>query len=684
MPSTLRRCAAAYRLELRLIGWHWSYALLHLVWAGLLIYTHRGFNLDTARSALEGNFGDTAVALISLVAIFVAGAAASRARRLRFAAIDETLPTGTEVVLGRWLAVVTALMAFAAMPLLLALRAGPTGSLLEALPIFAAETLIAIALTTIATWWLIAGVGGRGRWAYLLLVGGWLGCNLGPEFLGTFNLQLPEATLLQFAWVERGSYDELWGRLRDAPLPGWADLCYLGLALVFAALVAMRVQLRRLRRRPVGPGLALLGALGLTIIGGTRYAGALNALDARLIADERAERAYPSTWRSEDEQALATQAATITQYAIVADLMNPARPQFTTTITLRNAGDAPLTRFPLTLNHDFAVSYADVPFTRTGDDIDLHLAPPLAPRATRTISLRYGGTLWSGWRTFGGMPEAIFFTEARGVRLSSAVAWYPIAGRVPTRFVFNRSLLPRQLHLPADVRLVVRTRDDFPIASNLPPTGPDTFGASGAESILLIGSPQVAVEQFGRVRLIAARNSMPVLRTVVPVYERALAHYRQFFPDVAVDSLTLILLDENYGLPGATPTPGQLVVVLYRGAIDAARQTVNAEPFLVGQALASDLWTLSGGRDSSYATFVVGNFLWESYTGKSPYTMVGGMVGGEPDPLQTVITRLKAIYTQQGAAAVGRLFQRMRTELAAEQDNPERVVAWLQEATRAP
>src|SRR3712207_2253926 len=168
MPSTLRRFGTASAMELRLLCRHWSYALLHLLWAALLIYANRGVDLDTARFELENSFGFASITLISLVTIFVAGASASRVRRQRFELIDETLPTGTEVVLGRAVAVVVAMLPFTAVPLLFALRAGPRASFIEALPIFAGEALITIVTTTAVTWWFVTSTVGHGRWAYLL------------------------------------------------------------------------------------------------------------------------------------------------------------------------------------------------------------------------------------------------------------------------------------------------------------------------------------------------------------------------------------------------------------------------------------------------------------------------------------------------------------------------------------
>ena len=680
MPSTLRRFGTASAMELRLLCRHWSYALLHLLWAALLIYANRGVDLDTARWELENSFGFASITLISLVTIFVAGASASRVRRLRFELIDETLPTGTEVVLGRAVAVVVAMLPFTVVPLLFALRAGPRASFIEALPIFAGEALITIVITTAVTWWFVTSTVGRGRWAYLLPVGAWLAANIGPEFLSTFNVALPEATLLQFGTGRHSDYDDLWNRMRANGMPRWADLFYLGLALGFVALIAARVQLRRLRRRPIASVLALLVAVLAATFGGARFVRAIDVLEARLAVDERVEEAHPSSWREEDQDALVAQAPRITRYLIDADLSEPAHPRFAATITLHNAGSTPLARFPLTLNHDFEIDQADVPFTRNGNAVEIELPEPLAPGATRDVAMQWGGALWSGQRTFSGMPQALFFTEPWGMRLSTAVGWYPIAGQVPTRFTMQ-SLPPERMHPPADFRLIVKAGANFPVASNLPPAGPNVFEGEGAAWVMLIGSPELAVEQVGKVRLIAARNTMPALRTVVDTYERTLAAYLPFFPDARVDGLTLMVLDENVGIESATPpAAGQFVVVLSRGDVNAGQRTVDGYPsFFIGYALASDLWVLSGG-EVSYASSVVANFLWEMHTGQPPYR---GSVEG-PDPLQPLLAKLQERYKQEGAAPVIELFQRMRAELTLEeQDNPQRVIAWLEEALGA-
>jgi hypothetical protein len=68
------------------------------------------------------------------------------------------------------------------------------------------------------------------------------------------------------------------------------------------------------------------------------------------------------------------------------------------------------------------------------------------------------------------------------------------------------------------------------------------------------------------------------------------------------------------------------------------------------------------------------------HTGQPSYR---GSVEG-PDPLQPLLAKLQERYKQEGAAPVIELFQRMRAELTLEeQDNPQRVIAWLEEALGA-
>lgn len=59
-------------------------------------------------------------------------------------------------------------------------------------------------------------------------------------------------------------------------------------------------------------------------------------------------------------------------------------------------------------------------------------------------------------------------------------------------------------------------------------------------------------------------------------------------------------------------------------------------------------------------------------------------VSRRPRSLQPLLAKLQERYKQEGAAPVIELFQRMRAELTLEeQDNPQRVIAWLEEALGA-
>jgi len=102
MPKwILHRLLASFRIELRLILFNWVYPLLHLLWGILFYQLFVGKDDRSAIALLETTVGRLAIGLISLIGLFLAGISASRSKRVRFLELEETYPTGFEIIAGR-------------------------------------------------------------------------------------------------------------------------------------------------------------------------------------------------------------------------------------------------------------------------------------------------------------------------------------------------------------------------------------------------------------------------------------------------------------------------------------------------------------------------------------------------------------------------------------------------------
>jgi hypothetical protein len=678
-PTIVAHLAAAYRMELRLICWHWSYGLLQLLWTALLLYGYGAADLGTARFALEGELGNTTTMLVSLLALFVAGASATRGQRTRFAPFDATLPTGSEVLLGRWLAVVTALLGFTVQPLLLALRQGPLESALLALPRYLGQALLIIAVVSLVAWGLMSLLGRWGRWVYLLLVGGWLGLNVGLSLRANLDFNTPQLELLRFASPDVMDYAELWGRLRSDGLPTWFNAFYLGLLLLLLASLVAVVQRHRLRHRPLLAGLVALLACGLATSSAVSYASAMDSLNARIASAPQAS--VEPTVDPNNPADLASQPERIVSYELDADLRDLAQPQFNATLELENGGNAALNSFRLTLHHDLAISEASLPFTRDGDFLTMQLPTPLAPGQRLSLNLRYGGSLWMGFTGFQGKPMPVFFSDRRGLRLSTAAGWYPLAGHVPLTLALNDNTFVRPYHLPAAMRLTATTAEGMPVAMNLPQVGPNRFAAEGVSWALLLASPELAVSETGDMRLIAARHDMAALRPFAEQYTRVFAAHQRFLPDVPLRQLTVIALDENFGLPSETPpTAGQPVVVASRSTLFWSLRDERSLANITSTPVTNDVWQLAGALPDTAAANAASLFLFTVAQANGDLAQVGILPEHDTAVAWPLVAQLGDLLRQQGDAAVIRALGRLRTATQDEANDVETLSRLIAEA----
>lgn len=698
MASAWRRFTAAYRMELRLLCLHWSYPVLHLLWAALLIYMFMGRDLGSARYALEHDIGHTAIPLVSLIALFVGGSSATRSQRVRFSALEETLPTGFEVVLGRWLAGVTGLMGAMITPLALAGLQGPASSFREALPVFLLEALISVAFSASIAWWLASLLGMR-RWLFPLLAGGWLLFLWAPDqYYG--GAVYPALRLLDFMDRNDGRYQELWGRTLEGPLPLWFDLFYVGLVLGLLGLIAWRIGSHRLRMRSVPAGLTAGMGFLLALVSGTQYIATIHEWQAVVDADRNRLLEASRTPLS-----AAAAATAVDQYELTADLTEPASPRFTADLLLRNQGDQPVTSLTLALHQNLRVEQSSLPTKRQGHRLVVNLEQPLAPGATIPLRIEYSGTIQVFDISLNSSPSLVFFTRETGVRLAPAAGWFPQPElrwmQVMDADVYMGSFgvdeMPMAASMavaakqapsvaPFSMQLTVKGPPGWNFISNLPMTGPGTFAGKQATWATLIGSPRLEVESIGNVTMAGARADLPTLRPLVKTHQEMMAQIARFLPESQPEGL-LVMLDDGAGIPRWTPPTDRMAMLQFR-RLDLQHQLVNLKYFVV-EPMLTDLLTMSRGDGSTVedwhlregiASFMAAAYQYRGDAAKMLQALDVAQTGAdERDPAVDLARSFGELYAQGGESAVVRVLARIQAEPPGADPSPDRLQAWMAE-----
>ncbi|MGC9522038.1 MAG: hypothetical protein ACP5HG_09175 [Anaerolineae bacterium] len=565
----VRRFLKAYALELRLLVVHWSYPLLHILLLALLLTLAKNWQeARTALGTLETIQGRLAIGLISLLGLFAAGLSASRAERVKVAELEWTFPTGAEVTLARWLAEVTALLSFVIAPLIVAARQGPPSSLIAGLPTFVGETALTLAFTTAGAWWLARRIR-LGRWAYPLLAAGWLGFLLGPTILVD---HLPYFSLLNFMRQGTMAYhSELFRRIAYGDAFRWFNLFYVGLGLVFIAVLARRETRRRFRRPSLAAGGVALGGLLLAALATVNYIRPIAALTNGRPVDPSPAIANVDGLR-------------VDSYAVTLDLDIPDRPEFGVSLTVRNDGPEITSQIALKLHPTLTMLSSDIAWDRRGATVLLELPQPLGPGESRAVQLHYAGPIWEAYLE-NGVPIAEVFAHPRGVRLTPAAAWYP---RLIDAAASSGGVEPFSFHL------TVTGNEDLSFAANIPAAGPNTFASDGATWIFLVGSPYLVTEQVGEATLVTARDHLSRIRPMISRYTDALAYLRRFMPEMDMEGLTVMVLEPGMLPEGTPPSDGRAVVVIGPAVLANVNQFPTHDFPMVWDALLHDLWQLEG------------------------------------------------------------------------------------------
>ncbi len=671
----LRRLLKAYAVELRLLVWHWSYPLLHvLLLAFLLYFGERWIGGRTALGTLETMLGHLSIGLVSLVGIFAAGLGASRATRVKTAELEWTFPTGIEVLLGRWLAGVTALLGFLLEPVFMASLQGPTDSLLAGLPTFVGEAALTLAFTTAGAWWLARRLS-LGRWSYPLLTAGWLGFLIGPTIL--IN-RFPSLSLFNFMRQGVMSYhSELWRRVAYGESFLWFNLFYAGLLLLFLGLLIEQERLRRFRRPSLPGGVLVLGSLALALFAASNYIAPIRQIQAATPVTATPVSTPPVT------------GIRVEGYDLILDLSEGDRIAVAAKLTVRNTGEAPVQRFDLELDPDLQVVAAEVTFAQEGGTLWFDLPAALAPGEERVIELRYGGPIWDAYLD-DGIPVAEVFVHPRGVRLSPLVAWYPrVLGEGPQIVRVNPEQTGRNRPQSYRFRLALEGTGDLNFGSNLPMAGSHLFVSDNTTWVYLVGSPFLVTEEVGDVLLITARDGLEEVRSLVSVYTEALAHLQRFMPGIPVEGLTVMVLDTGV-LPHATPpSDGRAVVALGRDVLYDLNSSDAYDFPMVWDALLYDLWRLGGGTLDGGVAWPVRQtavFLWMHYGCDGDAACIDEMIAAahsrmSPEYRDRYLPAvLLEVYEEEGEEAIVEILRQFRLNSEAFVNiSAEELHRWLRE-----
>ncbi|WP_448335927.1 hypothetical protein [Bellilinea sp.] len=574
MPNSIfHRLLASFRIELRLILFNWVYPLLHLLWGILFYQLFVGKDDRSAIALLETTVGRLAIGLISLIGLFLAGISASRSKRVRFLELEETYPTGFEIIAGRWTAGFVALLLFLTEPILIAAKQGPLTSLLEGLPVFLFEAGLTVAFVTVLAWVVLFGQT-FDRWAYMILAAFWLSFLLGPSLLVT---HFPPASLLNFMRQGVSFYSDVWGRMVYGDQPIWFNLFYVGMLLFCLGLLILAVYKRRFHHLSRPAVLLLLGGLILAGWGGTRYINTvLQAVDSQpqvdLLSSDSAD------FGVED-------------YHLVLDLADPSVPRFQVTVEVSNTGEQPLDQLIFRLNRSFSITKSNFQTERKGNLIFINLSERLLPGESQFVILSYEGALRVE-RVSRGVVEATDFIDSRGIRLTPLAEWYPIPALSNSAF---------GQHEPAHFSIQVVNNPGLPLAANLPAIGENVFEADQVTWVFLVASPRLKIEQIDKVILITARSDLEKGRELADDYSRALRSITPFFPDANVHGMILMVLGEERGLPDYTPPVSGYPLVVTQRYAKRSWSTPDTWQTFVTRTITVDLWQMEGGKlDSRY------------------------------------------------------------------------------------
>jgi hypothetical protein len=662
----LHRFGCEYRLQLRLVAGHWSYWIVHLLFAAVLFALFGSRQDKAAEGMLDGSMGTLSAALTLLFSILLSGIAASRASQARFAEIAQAYPSGVEVPLAGTLAMATAGSGLLLEPLALAAWIGPWSSWVAGLLPFSAYGLVCALLGAAFTGWLAAWMPFR-RWVYPLLAGAWVAFWLGPVYLRRLGLSLTVIDL--YDRMENVDHDSLFGLLEPRALSAWFCAGFAALALVCLCLAVWRQGALRERRRWL-PGLPLTAlALVLLVWCGVRYTAVIADLE-----DHFARTSQPYVLPASSAGVF------VSAYQAQVDLTTPGGPTVTLHMQLHNDGpDAPKT-IPLALHPDLRLVSASLPAQRSQNVLTLQPAAALADGQDLAVDLVYQGEL----TTYGFGPQIPVvdqFLKPRSARLGLSSFWLPVAGTTDVEQLSAGGALAH----PAAVQLTFKTPADVPVYSNLDATGPGAYAGQAVAWVYWVASPRLTRLDLPMLHVYLSSSDVSVAQPYLAQIEGFYRELQTFFPTAQAQPADLLAYDAWRGLPaiGSLRMGRRPVLnmdrIFYAYWDELAAQNGGS----IGEALLTDLYQMTGpaapGADdwihSARDLTELGQWLWLYYcTGEDAAALRAALP--DPQPLQAVLLEVVA---QRGHAGVQQALETLRgAPLNTGQDSTA-TARWLKE-----
>lgn len=510
------RFLRAYRLELRQIFRQWSYWLIQGLLVAYIVSTYGRYSFS-AQELLWAGAGRNVMGIGTLLALMFAAFSAGRARRNHAAVLEDALPVGAEVQLGRLFALMTAMLPFMASGIIVAWMAGPAESFWRGLPVYVLESGLSLAFVVLAVWLLDVTVGIR-RWMYILLVMLWLGAIF-TVMASSHPVSGAWVMPLNFTRLGYSGFNVYWERTTQGAFPWLLNGFYAGLVVLLFGLIVWAVQRRRLL--PVSPlvyaitGGGLLIALGCYGVYGVRYMQ--TNWRVQFYNDPLVTNVYLPDSRPEPLP------YAVTRYDIALDVSET--PAFVVEMDVLNTGDAPLTEVSFALLDALHISTASVPYEHADDRLTLKPETPLAAGETLTVRLSYGGEVAFYSYIMASAPEMSSFITPYGIGLHHAVSWYPRVG-ISEMSAFNVN------GQPAHIRLAV-TGTDLTLVSNLGDGEGGVFEADDAYKVWLAGSPLIRTYSLmDGVTVIATDAIYPQLKLyLTPIFTQSLLVLKRYFPE---------------------------------------------------------------------------------------------------------------------------------------------------------
>jgi hypothetical protein len=682
MRNVMQRFWATYILDLRLTVFHWSYLLFLAAWSGFIVtnYAVPELNIPSLFNIVLG--------FIGLLGMFFTGVQASRSQRNRFDMLEVALPSGVEVLLARWLAIITALLGLLIAPLFVIVTA--PASLID-VPYILTNLLFILIAVSFGTGlvWLVQNTIGIRRWMYPLFGVLWLGAGLLPNVLSNDGLPTPGINLTNFVTMNQSINSPVWGQFTQNQLPQLTVLFYVGLVLLFAGIMLWRTMATRFHRRSPAIIAFTVAALGIVLFAGSSYTMQVYAANQQVLDEDQYQQDFA-------DQIISTAAMPfeVTAYDVTFALGTPT--QLSAQINVTNRSDTPLSELTFSLYHQFEVTDASQPFTRERDTLTLTLPQALAAGESTQVSVDYQGNIAYLERRLGRPPEATYFVRPEGVNLACAVLWYPVPGQLlPNRSgYFYTGSASCILDNSARFHLTIAEPGMLQYASNLTQIDATTFVSEGATWAQLIGAPNLQTTTDSNLTIVTTPSqfegvSPRINQYLVPPFQ----HLQRIFPDVQhLTVVALQLTTDSFSQWVSYPaTQESAVVIIAPRQFDFLASSLLEEYHDIGKPL---ITSMLGGQNT-ILTDNISYFLWVHYLENGDVEQMrpiienglpqGGFYTSIPyKEYYTISFALYDVYVAQGETVLFDLLRQMRAEIETLNTmSTQQLLTWIEETVNA-